>query len=119
MNDAKVMQLFQALISLPDAEPWRDLAEAEMNAVRAELRAGADPDDPRLDFYAAARAFLQYRRLMTQSVPTYAGTVAGGGQGAFHLVEQFVNTYRAACAPLLRDDTFFFAAAQSGKGGCT
>ncbi len=119
MNDARVMQLFQLLAMLPDAEPWRDLAEAEMAAVKAELRSDADPDDPRLDPYAAARAFLQYRRLTAQVSPTYAGTSAGSGQGAYNLAEQFVRAYRAACAPLLRDDTFCFSAAQSGKGGCT
>ena len=117
MNDAKVMQLFQTLAFLPDAEPWRDLAEAEMNAVKAELRPDADIDDSRLDSYAAARAFLQYRRLMAQSSPTYAGTVTSGSQGAFDLAENFVRAYRAACAPLLRDDAFYFAA--TGREGCT
>ena len=84
MNDAKVMQLFQALISLPDAEPWRDLAEAEMNAVMAELRPGADPDDSRLDFYAAARAFLQLPRLhraVSQAHGTIRADLCGDGRG--------------------------------------
>ena len=95
MNDAKIMQLFQMFAMIPDAEPWRDLAEAEMKAVRAELRDGADDSDNRLAFYTAARANLQYRRTVAQNTP---GSLA----------QRLVRAYRAECAPLLRDDAFTF-----------
>ncbi len=112
MNDAKVMQLFQTFASLADVEMWRDIAEAEMNAVYAELRPDADPADSRLCFYAAARAFLQYRRIVAagQASPSYAGTTAGGSadQGGCGLAEELVRVYRSHCASLLRDDAFVF-----------
>ena len=50
-------------------------SEAEMQAVKAELRPGADDSDKRLAFYAAARANLQYQRTVAQSTPTYAGGI--------------------------------------------
>ena len=112
MNDAKVMQLFQMMALLPDAEPWRDLAEAEMQAVAAELRPGADDSDKRLAFYAAARANLQYQRTVAQSTPTYAGGITHDAECS--LAERLLRAYRAECAPLLRDDAFTFL----HTGGC-
>ncbi len=112
MSDAKVMQLFQTFATLTDGEMWRDLAEAEMSAVYTELRPDADPDDIRLCFYAAARTFLQYRRVVAagQASPSYAGTTAGGSadHGGCVLAEELVRVYRSHCAPLLRDDAVIF-----------
>jgi hypothetical protein len=113
MNDAKVMHLFQMFAMIPDAEPWRDLAEAEMDAVKAELRDGADDSDNRLAFYTAARANLQYRRTVAQNTPVYAGTVPQDAECS--LAERLVRAYRAECAPLLRDDAVTFLR----TGGCT
>lgn len=113
MNDAKIMQAFQLLAVIPDAEPWRDLAEAEMKAVEAELRPGADSNDKRVSFYVAARANVQYRRIIAQSTPTYAGTVSNDAESS--LAERLLRVYRAECAPLLRDDAFIFMHTE----GCT
>ena len=108
MNDAKIMQVFQLLAVIPDAEPWRDLAEAEMKAVEAELRPGADSNDKRVSFYV-----VQYRRIIAQSTPTYAGTVSNDAESS--LAERLLRVYRAECAPLLRDDAFIFMHTE----GCT
>ena len=121
MNDAKIMQLFQLFSMLPDAEPWRDLAEAETAAVAGLLRPGADPEDSRLNYYAAARANLQYRRIVSAGhvTPTYAGTAASlPDQGGCSLAERLVSAYRTACAPLLRDEAPFWFAAAPGKERC-
>lgn len=84
-----------------------------MRRVADELRDGADPDDIRLCYYAAACANLSYRQLMAaESVtPTYAGTVAGSRNDTVQctLAERLVAAYRNAAAPLLRDDAFVFA----------
>lgn len=124
MNDAKIMQLFQLFAMLPDAEPWRDLAEAETAAVAAMLRPGADPADQRLNYYAAARANLRYRQIVNagQVSPTYAGTVSAPAddKGGCSLAERLVSAYRAVCAPLLKDDApFYFAAAGQDSEGCS
>lgn len=118
MNDAKVMQLFQSLSQLQDVEMWRDIAEAEIRSVLAELRPAADPDDVRLCLYAAARTNLQYRRIVAAGLasPSYAGTKADDipDRGGCSLAERLVIEYRAKCADLLRDDAFVF----QHTGGC-
>ena len=124
MNDAKIMQLFQLFAMIPDAEPWRDLAEAETAAVAAMLRPGADPEDNRLNYYAAARANLRYREIVNadQVTPTYAGATAASvpDRGGCSLAERLVRAYRAECAALLSDDApFYFAAAGQNSEGCT
>ena len=122
MEKAKVMQLFRLFAFLEDARPWQDLADAAMMRVTAELKPDADPDDPRLCYYAAAEANLQYRRLIAaRSVtPTYAGTAAAqhcaGGQCA--LAERLLNAYRENAADLLKDDAFVFAAIPE-QAGCS
>lgn len=112
MQDAKVMQLFRLFACVDDARPLRDLAEAAMRQVEAELREGADPEDVRLCYYAAACANLQYRQMMCAGAvtPTYAGTTAGqwNGQTQCALAERLMLAYRKAAAPLLRDDAFVF-----------
>ena len=112
MNDARVMQIFQVLSMIQEPEQWRDIAEAEIHAVLSELRTDADPEDDRLCFYAAARTFLQYRRIVSagQASPSYAGTAAGGAadRGGCTLARQLVTEFRSRCAPLLRDDAFVF-----------
>ena len=116
MSDARVMQLFQMLALLPDPEPWRDIVEAEMKAVAAELRPGADDSEDCLAFYAAARANLQYRRTVAQNTPGYAGRVSGTAvqDAECSLAVRLLRAYRTECAPLLRDDTFTFL----HTGGC-
>ncbi len=120
MEKAKVMQLFRLFAFLEDARPWQDLADAAMMRVSAELKPDADPDDPRLCYYTAAEANLQYRRLIAaRSVtPTYAGTDVAQhcADGQCVLAERLRNAYRENAADLLKDDTFVFAAIPEQAG---
>lgn len=120
MQTAKVMQLFRLFSCLEDARPWSDLAEAAMRKVTDELREGADPDDIRLCYYAAAYANLTYRQLTAAEslTPTYAGSVDGSRNDTAQcsLAERLVQAYRSAAAPLLRDDAFVFACIRRTEG---
>ena len=113
MQKAKVMQLFRLFACLEHAEPFADLAEAAMESVTQELRPDADPDDIRLDYYAAACANLQYKRMIAaQSCSlTSAGSAAAqnAGDRQCGLAESLQREYRKAAAGLLRDDAFVFA----------
>ena len=113
MQKAKVMQLFRLFACLEHAEPFADLAEAAMHSVMQELCPAADPDDIRLDYYAAARANLRYRRMIAaQSCSlTSAGSAAAqtAAKAQCGLAEALLYDYRNAAADLLRDDAFVFA----------
>lgn len=113
MREAKVIQLFRLFACIENAEPYRDLTDAAIRAVLAELRPDADPEDERLCPYAAARANLLYQDMIAAASPaaTYAGAVSNSKNNgrACSLAERLAADYRAAAAPLLRDDAFFFA----------
>lgn len=112
MLESKVIQLFRVLARIENAAPYRDLTDAAIAAVLAELRPDADPEDERLCGYAAAKANLLYQNMIAAAspAPTYAGTVAGNKNDVIYctLAEWLVRSYRAIAAPLLRDDAFFF-----------
>lgn len=112
MNEAKVMQLFQVFSLTNEPRKYRDLTDAAMRQVNDALRPGADADDLRLCSYAAALANLQYRRIIAAGSvsPSFAGSAAADrcADGQCSLAEHLVLAYRAAAAPLLRDDAFVF-----------
>ena len=112
MLKAKVMQLFRLFSGLEHAAEYADLTDAAVMQVTAALRDGADPDDLRLCYYAAACANLQYRRMRAaaQRSQTFAGTTAGdrADTAQCDLAERLAAAYRDAAAPLLRDDAFVF-----------
>lgn len=127
MQKAKVMQLFRLFACLENAAPFADLAEAAMRGVSAELRTDADSDDIRLDYYAAACANLQYRRMIAAQTCslTSAGSSAAqtAGDRQCSLAESLQRDYRKAAADLLRDDTFVFTGVPAcptarQKGAC-
>lgn len=120
MEKARVMQLFRLFAFLDDARPWQDLADAAIMRVSAELKPDADPEDPRLCYYAAAEANLQYRRLLAARAvtPTYAGTAAAQhcADGQCALAERLMYAYRDYVSDLLKDDSFVFAAIPEQAG---
>lgn len=112
--EAKVMQLFALFAHLKSPEDYRDLAEAAIAQVSRILKPDADPADPRLAYYAAALANLQYRRLRAAQdtvSPTYAGSVTAHRNESIPctLAERLAAAYRDAAANLLTDDGFVFA----------
>ncbi|HAG13531.1 MAG TPA: hypothetical protein DCG49_06675 [Ruminococcus sp.] len=113
MQIAKTMQFFRRLAGLEHAAPFQDLVDAAVSAVLRELRDGADQNDIRLAYYAAACANLQYRRLIAaQSCSvTYAGSAAAQKTSDTQcaIAESLVRYYREIAADLLRDDRFLFA----------
>ena len=116
------MQMIGGLFTLFSGEtdvsgylPLLSLAAAE---VRRALRDGADETDVRLCYLAAAVANLRYQEIWGirgGETAVYAGNIAAAPDGVRgSMAERLVSAYRAACAELLRDETFFFI----GTGGC-
>ena len=112
MQKAKVIQLFRLFACTEDIRPWEDLADAAICSVNAQMKPGADPDDVRLCWYAAALANLQYRRMIAANAatPTYAGTAGSQrcAEGECALAERFAAAYRNDAADLLKDEAFVF-----------
>ncbi|MBR6106932.1 MAG: hypothetical protein IKQ39_02895 [Oscillospiraceae bacterium] len=118
MQKAKVSQLFLLFTGLQHACAFDDLIDSAMMQVRSMLREDADDSDVRLCYLAAAAANLQYRQMIaarTVCSPTYAGdsAVQHSDTAACALAERLAAEYRAAAAPLLRDDAFVFGTAAS------
>lgn len=122
MRIAKVNQLFLMFAGLQETGGYADLVDAAVSRVLGMLRKGADPDDIRLCFLAAADANLQYRRLIAAGPavrPTYAGARNDRHDETVQckLAEQLYAEYKAAAASLLSDDAFVFRTTAE-KGGC-
>lgn len=103
--------LFAGEEELPDAvQPVLDEAVLE---VQQALKDGADEDDARLNWLAAAVAFLRYTEITAardQAACTFAGTIAQNTDAAQKLefAGLLVQAYRRLCRSLLEDETFLF-----------
>ncbi len=111
-QEAQTRRLFLLFACLPSAEKWEPLIQAAISQVQHSLRPGADPDDIRLCYYAAALANLRYRILIGAQgsiSPTYAGAVSAERDDATpcSLAQRLADDYRANAADLLRDDAAF------------
>lgn len=116
MLKAKVSQLFLMFTGLSRPCEFDDLIDSAMMQVQSMLRKDADESDVRLCYLAAAIANLHYRQLIaarTALSPTYAGdsAVQRNDTVPCTLAERLAAEYRAAAAPLLRNDTFVFGTA--------
>ena len=98
--------LFAGEEELPDAvQPVLDVQQA--------LKDGADEDDARLNWLAAAVAFLRYTEITAardRAACTFAGTIAQNTDAAQKLefAGLLVQAYRRLCRSLLEDETFLF-----------
>ena len=115
MLRAKVMQLFELFADVDHGERWNDLVDAAIFSVVQQLRDGADKDDVRLSYYAAACANVLYRTMVAAKgrlLPTYAGSNddRAGEKHMCELAERLMLAYRKTAADLLRDDAFVFRA---------
>ena len=105
--------LFTGEEELPDAvQPVLDEAVLE---VQQALKDGADEDDARLNWLAAAVAFLRYTEITAardRAACTFAGTIAQTTDAAQKLefAGLLVQAYRRLCRSLLEDETFLFQA---------
>ena len=100
--------LFAGEEELPDAvQPVLDEAVLE---VQQALKDGADEDDARLNWLAAAVAFLRYTAARDRAACTFAGTIAQNTDAAQKLefAGLLVQAYRRLCRSLLEDETFLF-----------
>ena len=103
--------LFAGEEELPDAvQPVLDEAILE---VQQALKDGTDEDDARLNWLAAAVAFLRYTEITAardRAACTYAGTIAQQTDSTQKLAaaDRLVQDTKARCRDLLRDDTFAF-----------
>ena len=103
--------LFAGEEELPDAvQPVLDEAVLE---VQQALKDGADEDDARLNWLAAAVAFLRYTEITAaryRAACTFAGTIVQNTDAAQKLefAGLLVQAYRRLCRSLLEDETFLF-----------
>ena len=103
--------LFAGEVELPDAvQPVLDEAVLE---VQQALKDGADEDDARLNWLAAAVAFLRYTEITAardRAACTFAGTIVQNTDAAQKLefAGLLVQAYRRLCRSLLEDETFLF-----------
>ena len=89
-----------------------ELDEAVLEVQQA-LKDGADEDDARLNWLAAAVAFLRYTEITAardRAACTFAGTIAQNTDAAQKLefAGLLVQAYRRLCRSLLEDETFLF-----------
>lgn len=108
--DAKTRRLFLLFAQLPNAAEWEPLLADAKRQVMQSLRPGANAEDERLCYYAAALANLSYRRILaaeSAKSPTYAGAVPSNcNESAVCAVAvRLEAAYRAHAADLLRDDS--------------
>jgi len=120
---AKVSQLFLLFSGLQHACEYEDLIRGAMMQVQASMRCGADADDIRLSYLAAAAANLRYRQILAARAanqPAYAGDTAAhrSDSASCSLAQQLVTEYTAAAADLLRDDSFVFRTVGCRREGC-
>ena len=114
--------LFAGEEELPDAvQPVLDEAVLE---VQQALKAGADEDDARLNWLAAAVAFLRYTEITAardRAACTFAGTIAQNTDAAQKLefAGLLVQAYRRLCRSLLEDETFLFQTVSGFFVKCT
>ena len=114
--------LFAGEEELPDAvQPVLDEAVLE---VQQALKDGADEDDARLNWLAAAVAFLRYTEITAardRAACTFAGTIAQNTDAAQKLefAGLLVQAYRRLCRSLLEDETFLFQAVLGFFVKCT
>lgn len=114
MNMQMISSLFSLFSGEKDVSACLPLLMAAVEEVRQELRAEAELTDVRLCYLAAAVANLRYTQMygaQTKVLATYAGTIARQNDTTQQqqFAAQLVDSYRALCAPLLRDRAFVFS----------
>ena len=115
MNLQQVAPIFILFSGERDTAKFQPLLRSAVLEVRAMLRADADVSDERLTYLAAAIANLRHSQMLcAQQTKLYtaAGSVPkSDGSGNRPVFAQALrDAYLRAAAPLLRDDSFLFAA---------
>ncbi|MCQ2417170.1 MAG: hypothetical protein MJ071_05085 [Oscillospiraceae bacterium] len=125
MQTARVLMLFRHFAGISEDAPYRFLADQAIQSVTAQMRTNADAEDERLYYYAAAMANLQYRRMTAANSCSLTSAGSAAAQKAAvnqcGIAEEILKSCREQAAPLLKDDAFFFAAADvlsEGRSQC-
>ncbi len=115
MNTEKVKKLFTLFSGEEYEEKHQDILDLGIAEVTKMLREGADAEDTRLDFLAAA--FANYRFCQAQlsadgRLYTYGGSMpdgsAGGKWGIMDFAGNLLKDYFQMCRDLITPDTFVF-----------
>lgn len=113
MDISQCTQLFSLFSGVSDPDTYLPLIYTAMAECSQQLRDGADAEDQRLCYYAAALANLRYVQMLAARSTlshTYAGTLAKTHDESIPcgFAERLVQEYRAAVSDLLVDRRFVF-----------
>lgn len=113
MNLQMIGSLFTLFSGEEDQNKYLPLLMTAVHEVRAQLVPDADGSEVRLCYLAAAIANLRFTQMYgarEKALATYAGTIARQSDGAQQLrfAMHLVQSYRALCRDLLRDEEFVF-----------
>lgn len=112
MDETHIYQLF-ALLSSEDPDQCAPLISLAAAEVLARLRPDANPADQRLCFLTAALANLHVAEMEAAGDRQYlteSGSLSMNSQESRRITaaRALADAYRVICAPLLRDQGFFF-----------
>ncbi len=113
MNLQMIGSLFTLFSGEEDLKKFLPLLMTAVHEVTAKLRTDADAGEVRLCYLCAAVANLRYTQMYgarEKALATYAGTIArqSDGEQQLRFALHLVNSYRALCSDLLRDEQFVF-----------
>ncbi|MBQ8926769.1 MAG: hypothetical protein IJ055_00655 [Oscillospiraceae bacterium] len=113
MDMQTVASLFTLFSGQQDTQTYGPLLTAAVLEVTQSLRTGADVQDARLCYLAAALANLRYTQLTgarEHMLATYAGTAAVSvdEKGRLGFAQRLAEGYRSLCRELLQDTAFVF-----------
>jgi len=113
MDMQMIYSLFRLFSGEQDAESYMPLLLTAVEEVKICLENQDNIRDVRLCYLAAAVANLRYTQLYgarEKALATYAGNLSKESDLSHQIrfAEQLVNSYKALCSDLLKEQNFFF-----------
>ncbi|MBR1527940.1 MAG: hypothetical protein IJ642_01410 [Oscillospiraceae bacterium] len=113
MDMQMIYSLFRLFSGEQDAETYMPLLLTSVEEVKTCLKNSEDIQEIRLCYLAAAVANLRYTQLYgarEKALATYAGNLSSESDLSHQIrfAEQLVNSYKALCSDLLKEQNFFF-----------
>lgn len=114
MNMQMTASLFTLFAGEEDIQKFMPLLMTASQEVKAALAEGSCESDVRLCYLVAAVANLRYIQIYgarEKALATYAGTIArqSDAEQQLRFAQHLVNSYKALCADLLKEQNFFFS----------
>lgn len=115
MNMQMIYSLFRLFSGEEDSEKYMPLILSSIEEVKASLKTQESITEIRLCYLAAAVANLRCTQIFgarETALATYAGNLLKESDLSHQVrfAEQLVNSYKALCGDLLKEENFFFSA---------